>query len=167
MEKCAVWCETRSFLFSLSFPNVLMCRKEQLHTRVSRFILAVFPSTVTLRMEPSFTLTQSSPNMSLKTNKDATLAQSTFTNKSSTLSYTEGKIILKTAPNSKVDDFYLFLRCTWCNCTYFVNFIKRVRSTAIIKNACFRGAWLAQSVEHVTLDLRAMSSSPMLGQELT
>ena len=29
------------------------------------------------------------------------------------------------------------------------------------------GAWLAQSVKHVTLDLRVVSSSPMLGIELT
>lgn len=36
-----------------------------LHTRVSRLRFAVFPSTVTLRTESSFTLTQSSPNMSL------------------------------------------------------------------------------------------------------
>lgn len=35
-------------------------------TRVSRETFAVFPSTVTLRTEPSFELTQSSPNMSLK-----------------------------------------------------------------------------------------------------
>lgn len=42
---------------------------EQLHTRVSKFMLAVFPSTVTLRLESSFTLTQSSPNMSLKVNR--------------------------------------------------------------------------------------------------
>ena len=28
------------------------------------------------------------------------------------------------------------------------------------------GAWLAQSEEHVTLDLRIMSSSPMLGIEV-
>ena len=29
------------------------------------------------------------------------------------------------------------------------------------------GAWLAQLVEHVTLDLRVVSSSPTLGLELT
>ena len=29
------------------------------------------------------------------------------------------------------------------------------------------GAWLAHSVQHVTLDLRVMSSSPMLGVEPT
>ena len=28
-------------------------------------------------------------------------------------------------------------------------------------------AWLAQSVEHATLDLRAVSSTPMLGVEIT
>ena len=38
-------------------------------------MLAVFPSTVTLRIEPSFTLTQSSPNMSLKINKDTLLVE--------------------------------------------------------------------------------------------
>ena len=31
----------------------------------------------------------------------------------------------------------------------------------------FRGAWLTQSVEHVTLDLRVMSLSPSLGEEIT
>ena len=30
-----------------------------------------------------------------------------------------------------------------------------------------RGAWLAQSEEHVTLDLRVVSSSPTLGVEIT
>ena len=30
-----------------------------------------------------------------------------------------------------------------------------------------RGAWLAQSVENVTLDLEVMSSSSMLGVEIT
>ena len=29
------------------------------------------------------------------------------------------------------------------------------------------GAWLAQLVEHVTLDLRVVNSSPMLGIEIT
>ena len=29
------------------------------------------------------------------------------------------------------------------------------------------GAWLAQSVEHVTLDLEVVGSSPMLGVEIT
>ena len=31
----------------------------------------------------------------------------------------------------------------------------------------FWGAWLAQSLEHATLDLRVMSSSPMLVIEVT
>ena len=31
----------------------------------------------------------------------------------------------------------------------------------------FRGAWLAQSEEHATLDLVVMSSSPTLGTEIT
>lgn len=69
MPKC------KRFLLSLFSPNVLKRRNGQLHTRVSKFMLAVFPSTVTLRIEPSFTLTQSSPNMSLKINKDAPLVE--------------------------------------------------------------------------------------------
>lgn len=35
-----------------------------------------------------------------------------------------------------------------------------------IKNKIDRSAWLAQSVEHVTLDLRVRSSSAMLGVEI-
>ena len=31
----------------------------------------------------------------------------------------------------------------------------------------FRGTWLVKSVKHATLDLRAVSSSPELGVELT
>lgn len=46
------------------FLNVVKRRSS--HTRVSKFTFAVFPSTVTLSTEPSFTLTQSSPNMSLR-----------------------------------------------------------------------------------------------------
>ena len=34
------------------------------------------------------------------------------------------------------------------------------------KNVC-RGTWLAQSVEHMTLDLRVVSSSPMLSVKIT
>ena len=30
-----------------------------------------------------------------------------------------------------------------------------------------RGIWLAQSVEHVTIDLQVVSSSPMLDTEIT
>ena len=30
-----------------------------------------------------------------------------------------------------------------------------------------RGTWLAQSLEHATLDLRVVSLSPMLGVEIT
>jgi len=30
-----------------------------------------------------------------------------------------------------------------------------------------RGTWLVQSVEHVTLDLAVLSSSPVLGAEIT
>ena len=36
-----------------------------------------------------------------------------------------------------------------------------------MKVACPRGAWLAQSVEHATLDLSVVSSSPKLGAEPT
>ena len=36
-----------------------------------------------------------------------------------------------------------------------------------LKNKRLRGAWLAQSVEPATLDLRAVSSSPMIGIEIT
>ena len=35
------------------------------------------------------------------------------------------------------------------------------------KKTIWRGAWLAQSVEHVTLDLRVVSASPTLGIEIT
>jgi len=35
------------------------------------------------------------------------------------------------------------------------------------ENNWFWGAWLAQSEEHVTLDLRVMSSSSALGVEIT
>ena len=34
------------------------------------------------------------------------------------------------------------------------------------KHIGHRGAWLAQSVEHETLDLEVVSSSPMLGVEI-
>lgn len=37
----------------------------------------------------------------------------------------------------------------------------------IIKNKISWAAWLGQSVECVTLDLRVVSSSPMLGVEIT
>lgn len=59
--------------------------------------------------------------------------------------------------------------CSWdvLNLNLLINFIKWVKYTAVIKTAFFRGTWLAQSVEHVILDLRPMSSSPTLGQELT
>ena len=56
------------------FPQCLKAQ-EQPHTRVSKFTLAVLPSTVTPRTEPSFTLTQSSPNMSLGINKDTVLVE--------------------------------------------------------------------------------------------
>ena len=35
------------------------------------------------------------------------------------------------------------------------------------KNTFIRGMWLAQLVEHVTLDLGVVSLSPMLGIEIT
>ena len=35
------------------------------------------------------------------------------------------------------------------------------------KRARFRGSWLVQSVEHVTLDLRLINSSPTMGVEIT
>ena len=35
------------------------------------------------------------------------------------------------------------------------------------KKGRIKGTWLAQSVEHLTLDLGVMSLSPMLGAELT
>ena len=38
---------------------------------------------------------------------------------------------------------------------------------SICKNSLNHGAWLAQSVEHVTLDLRVISLDPMLGVEIT
>lgn len=60
----SVRCGITDDLPSLYFLNVVKRRRS--HTRVSKFTFAVFPSTVTLSMEPSFTLTQSSPNMSLK-----------------------------------------------------------------------------------------------------
>ena len=75
-EKTGRKCQNvRDFCFHFFPPDVLKRRNEQLHTRVSKFMLAVFPSTVTLRIEPSFTLTQSSPNMSLKINTDALLVE--------------------------------------------------------------------------------------------
>lgn len=58
-------------------------------------MLAVFPSTVTLRIEPSFTLTQSSPNMSLKINKDALLVENAL--QICTVLYILAKIILEVA----------------------------------------------------------------------
>ena len=39
--------------------------------------------------------------------------------------------------------------------------------TKIITTVCCRSIWLAQSMEHVTLDLKARSLSPMLGMEIT
>ena len=40
-------------------------------------------------------------------------------------------------------------------------------SLEIRKKRVLRGSWLAQSVEHVTLDFRVVSSRPMLGGEIT
>ena len=39
--------------------------------------------------------------------------------------------------------------------------------TRLFKREENRGAWLTQSVEHVTLDLGAVNSSPTLGMEPT
>lgn len=36
-----------------------------------------------------------------------------------------------------------------------------------VKTVSERGIWLAQSVEHATLDLRVVGSSPVLGVEIT
>ena len=41
------------------------------------------------------------------------------------------------------------------------------RISTLYQEYMLRGAWLAQSVEHVTLDLRDVSSSPMSGIAIT
>ena len=54
------------------------------------------------------------------------------------------------------------------NESYSINFDSartRVTQTSIKIKRHFWGAWLAQSVEHATLDLRIVSLSPMLGVE--
>lgn len=43
----------------------------------------------------------------------------------------------------------------------------KTRAILQIRKLRFRGAWLAQLVEHLTLELRILSSSPMLGVEPT
>lgn len=43
---------------------------------------------------------------------------------------------------------------------------RRVRLQTPIKKTNFGGAWLAQVVKYVCLDLEVMSSSPMLGIEI-
>lgn len=111
---------------------------EQLHTRVSKFMLAVFPSTVTLRLESSFTLTQSSPNMSLKINKD-TSVENAFTNMWSRVLYIWGKIILKIGLSFEVEHLYLYLyllELYLFTFIYFINFIKQIEHTAIIYSEC-------------------------------
>jgi len=40
-------------------------------------------------------------------------------------------------------------------------------SGSLVELKAERGTWLARLVEHATLDLRVVSSSPMLGKELT
>ena len=40
------------------------------------------------------------------------------------------------------------------------------RLLEVIKGSCSQGAWLAKSVEHMTLDLGVVSSSPTLGAEV-
>ena len=39
--------------------------------------------------------------------------------------------------------------------------------SGVLKSSALRITWLAQLVEYPTLDLRVMSSSPMLGMEAT
>ena len=50
-------------------------------------------------------------------------------------------------------------------CTKMSHF--QSHSAAAFKNFMTKSAWLAQSVERVILDLGVVSSSPMLGIELT
>jgi len=47
------------------------------------------------------------------------------------------------------------------------NKIKKLRGKDILLLPTQRGTWLAQPVEHVTLYLRVVGSSPMLGVEPT
>lgn len=101
---CQLW-DLTAAAFTLSSKRT--DTREQLHTRVSKFMLAVFPSTVTLRLEPSFTLTQSSPNMSLKMNKDTASVENAFM--WSRVLYTWGKIILKTGLSFHVEYFYRYV----------------------------------------------------------
>ena len=44
---------------------------------------------------------------------------------------------------------------------------RKKKKRKIIAKKCSRGSWLAQLVEHETLDLRVVSSSPMLCVEIT
>lgn len=44
---------------------------------------------------------------------------------------------------------------------------EELRKMANKKPRMWRGAWLARWIEHVTLDLRILSSRPMLGTEPT
>ena len=46
-------------------------------------------------------------------------------------------------------------------------YMKKVRWKTTYINVPFGGTWLAQSVEHGTLDLRFQSLSPMLGVQIT
>uniref|UniRef100_A0A8C7BYX3 ADP/ATP translocase n=1 Tax=Neovison vison TaxID=452646 RepID=A0A8C7BYX3_NEOVI len=46
-----------------------------------------------------------------------------------------------------------------------VFFTYKMRIIMPASEGCCRGTWLAQLIEHVTLDLRALSSSPTLGAE--
>ena len=52
-----------------------------------------------------------------------------------------------------------------CSCLTFCGLCVLERTLGK-KYKIYQGAWLAQSVEHVTLDLRVMCSSPTLGLEL-
>ena len=48
----------------------------------------------------------------------------------------------------------------------FMRPLERFRTT-VTSTINSRGTWLAQLVEHTTLDLRVMGLSPMLGKEFT
>ena len=52
----------------------------------------------------------------------------------------------------------MIVNSTCCTC---------INSSLEIRTHINRGTWLAQSVEHATLDLGVVSSSPALGAEIT
>lgn len=49
----------------------------------------------------------------------------------------------------------------------FISLLQTLYYSFQLKTITFRGTWLAQVVKHVTLDLRIMSLSPMVGVEVT